>query len=421
MALAKLNKRNIDALSIPASGQSFLWDTEIKGFGIRVGASGVKSFVIQYVNQEGRIRRVKIGRFGLITVEQARDLAKIKLGEVAAGLDPAEEVIAARAEMTVTAMCDWYLREARAGNLLGRRNRPIKTSSLNMDESRIETHIKPLLGNRKARHLTIADVEKMQTDVLHGKTAKLRSGGRGGKATGGPGVAGRCVGTLQAILGHAKHKGLIDQHPTKGAKKLATQKRTRRLSSKEIEMLGKGLAYAERRGDSPTGLAVIRTLILTGYRREEAQAMQRAWVNAHGLYVAFPDTKSDAQIRALGPEAAKVVMTQPEVAGSPYVFPSMSSDGPFTAVGSVLQRVCQLVELKGVTPHTLRHTFGSMAGELGFSELTIRAMLGHASQNVTQDYIHIDDALKLAVQRTSDEIARLLELGAKRLEKLPQA
>ena len=62
-----------------------------------------------------------------------------------------------------------------------------------------------------------------------------------------------------------------------------------------------------------------------------------------------------------------------------------------------------------------------MAGELGFSELTIRAMLGHASQNVTQDYIHIDDALKLAVQRTSDEIARLLELGAKRLEKLPNA
>lgn len=179
--------------------------------------------------------------------------------------------------------------------------------------------------------------------------------------------------------------------------------------------------YAERRGDSPTGLAVIRTLILTGYRREEAQAMQRAWVNAHGLYVAFPDTKSDAQIRALGPEAAKVVMAQPEVAGSPYVFPSLSSDGPFTAVGSVLQRVCQLVELKGVTPHTLRHTFGSMAGELGFSELTIRAMLGHASQNVTQDYIHIDGALKLAVQRTSDEIARLLELGAKRLEKLPNA
>jgi hypothetical protein len=64
-----------------------------------------------------------------------------------------------------------------------------------------------------------------------------------------------------------------------------------------------------------------------------------------------------------------------------------------------------------VTPHTLRHTFGSVAGDLGFSELTIRAMLGHASHNVTQDYVHINEALKLAVQRTSDEIERLLARG----------
>ena len=66
----------------------------------------------------------------------------------------------------------------------------------------------------------------------------------------------------------------------------------------------------------------------------------------------------------------------------------------------------------------MRHTFGSIAGELGFSELTIRAMLGHASQNVTQDYIHIDEALKLAVRRTSDEIARLLAEGAVKLDRL---
>ena len=57
-----------------------------------------------------------------------------------------------------------------------------------------------------------------------------------------------------------------------------------------------------------------------------------------------------------------------------------------------------------------------MAGDLGFSELTIRAMLGHASQNVTQDYIHFDEALKLAVRRTSDEIERLLAEGAAKLD-----
>ncbi len=59
-------------------------------------------------------------------------------------------------------------------------------------------------------------------------------------------------------------------------------------------------------------------------------------------------------------------------------------------------------------PHTLRHTFASVAGDLGFSELTIPALLGHGSQSVTQDYIHIDEAPKLAATRTSDEIASLL-------------
>ena len=43
-------------------------------------------------------------------------------------------------------------------------------------------------------------------------------------------------------------------------------------------------------------------------------------------------------------------------------------------------------------------------------------MLGHAYQNVTQDYVHIDEALKLAVRRTSDEIQRLLDNGATKLE-----
>lgn len=418
MAQAKLNKRTVDALVPPRSGQDFIWDTEIKGFGVRVGSTGTKTFVIQYVNTEGRLRRVKIGRFGVITVDRARDLAKIKLGAVAAGEDPAEEARRARNETNVAELCDWYLTEARAGRILGRKNRPIKASSLDLDESRIRTHIKPLLGKRIARHLTIADVEAMQTDVLNGKTAKARSGGRGGMATGGPGVAGRCLGTLQAILGHAKHKGLIAEHPTKGARQLAGKKRTRRLSVAEIEALGRAMAYAERNGENPTGLAIIRTLLLTGYRRQEAQAMHRAWVNPMGGFVAFPDTKGDAQIRAIGPEAIKIVVAQALIAGNPHVFPSVAVDGPFTAVSACLQRVCRLAGIEGVTPHTLRHTFGSIAGELGFSELTIRAMLGHASQNVTQDYIHIDEALKLAVRRTSDEIARLLAQGAAKLDQM---
>lgn len=415
MTPVKLNKRCVDSLLPPSKGQAVLWDTEVRGYGVRVLPSGTKTFILQYRNPEGIQRRINIGRYGVLTVDQARDQAKLFLASVIKGEDPADETRRARKGMTVAEMCEWYLAEARAGNILGRMNRPIKASSLDMDESRIKTHIIPLLGKRVVAQLSVADVEQMQSDVKNGKTAKARTGGRGGQATGGAGVASRCLGTLQAIIGHAKHKGLLAAHPTQGAKKLASAKRTRRLSVAEIETLGKAIAFAERNHENPVALGVLKTLLLTGYRREEAQAMQRSWVNAAGGFVSFPDTKGGAQVRAIGPAALKIVQSQPEILGNPYVFASETGAGPYTAVSSCLDRVCKLAGISGVTPHTLRHTFGSIAGELGFSELTIRAMLGHASQNVTQDYIHIDEALKLAVQRTSDEIARLLDLGAKRL------
>lgn len=421
MPTIKLTKRAVDAFEPPDDAQIIHWDSEIRGFGVRILKSGLRTFILQYRNAEGIKRRTNLGRYGVMTVEQAREKAKIKLGAVAAGEDPADEVRQARNGMTVAEMCDWYLTEARAGNILGRKHRPIKASSLDMDESRIRTHIKPLLGKRVVRHLTIADVEQMQADVKNGKTAKPRGGGRGGKASGGAGVAGRCVGTLQAIIGHAKHKGLLAEHPTKGAKKLTGNKKNRRLSVAEIEAVGTAIAYAERNGENMTALGAIRLLLLTGYRREEAQAMHRSWVNPAGGYVAFPDTKGDAQIRAIGPAAVRVVEVQPVIAGNPHVFPSDITNGPFTSVSSCLDRVCKLAGINGVTPHTLRHTFGSVAGDLGFSELTIKAMLGHASRSVTQDYVHIDEALKLSVRMTSDEIERLLAKGAEKLAAIRMA
>jgi len=74
-------------------------------------------------------------------------------------------------------------------------------------------------------------------------------------ATGGPGVAGRCLGTLQAIIGHAKHKGLLEVRPTLGAKKLASKKKTRRLSVAEIEMLATGAKTASEAAEVRKAMA----------------------------------------------------------------------------------------------------------------------------------------------------------------------
>ncbi len=106
-----------------------------------------------------------------------------------------------------------------------------------MDRSRIETHIKPLLGSRMVSGLTLRDIEGMQADIAAGKSARGRKG-RGGKATGGAGVASRTVGTLRSLLGHAARVKVIAGNPAEGVRQLAGERRQRRLSDNELRHLG---------------------------------------------------------------------------------------------------------------------------------------------------------------------------------------
>ncbi len=415
MAQEKLTKRVVGALKAPEPSkvgvkirETFAWDRELRGFGVQVLPSGLKSFVIQYRNADGRNRRTVIGRYGLMTVEEARRLEHEKLVAVSKGIDPAAGQAAETGSQTVSRLCDWYLREAEAGRILGRRRRPIKASTLAMDRSRVEQHIKPLLGSRRVKALTLGDIEGMQADIARGKTAKARAGSRGGATTGGEGVASRTVSTLHSLLEHAVRLGVITANPAKGVRKLAVAPRERRLSTAEIARLGNVMRAAPERGEHPIGLAAVRFLLLTGFRRQEGLGLERAWVDADSRCVRFPDTKSGAQVRVIGQAAMDLIAAQPARAGSAYVFPADWGDGHFTAVVGTLDRLCADAKLDDVTPHVLRHTFASVAGDLGFSELTIAALLGHTARGVTQRYVHIDEAVRMAADRVAGEIARLL-------------
>ncbi|MFA6220501.1 MAG: site-specific integrase [Erythrobacter sp.] len=408
--MGKLTKKTVDSMAIPAKGQAFLWDDELRGFGIRAIPSGLKVFVLQYRNEEGRSRRIVLGRFGVLTVEQARKQALMKLGAVAGGADPAEERAQSRAAITIREVCNWYLENAEAGIILGRKHRPIKASTLAMDRSRIETHIVPLIGTRQVRALRIADIEKMQMDIVAGKTARPRkSGKRGGKAAGGPGVAGRAVSTLQSLLSHALRYDIVENNPAAGVRKIAGKPRTRRLSAAEIRALGEAIEIAERNEKNPTGIAAVRMLLLTGYRISEVTGMERSWLHADRGYVHFPDTKTDGQVRPIGQAAIQLLRSLPEKRGLPLFFPSDFVDRPYSGVPETLRAICSIAGIKGVTPHVLRHTFGSVAGDLGFSELTIKALLGHGARGSTQNYVHIDEAQRLAVERVSAKIDQLLK------------
>ena len=413
--MAKITKRAMDALQPDKDRDVFTWDSELRGFGVRMKPSGVKTFLIQYRNVEGRTRRLVLGQYGALTPENARDLAREKLAGVAKGEDPSADRHAVRAGMSVSEVCDWYLEEAEAGRILGRNRRPIKGSTLKMDRSRIETHVKPLLGSRLVSGLTLRDIEAMQADIATGKSARGRKTGRGGKSTGGSGVASRTVGTLRGLLGHAARLNIVGKNPAEGVRQLAVERRQRRLSDDEIRHLGQVMRSLAAEGEHPTGLAAIRLMLLSGFRRMEVLGLERTWVSRRDHCVRFPDTKSGAQIRVLGEAAISCVETTLGRGGSPFVFPADWGDGHFVGVVRVLERVCARAKLKDVTPHVLRHTFASVAGDIGFSELTIAGLLGHSARGVTQGYVHLDTALVVAADRVSAEIAKLLDgtAGAK--------
>ena len=409
--MTRLTKRTIDALKPDPRRDTFLWDGELRGFGVRVKPSGTKTFIIQYRNLEGRTRRCVISQYGVLTVDQARDLAQKKLATVIDGADPSAERHAIRQGLTVSALCDWYLTEAEAGRLIGRNRRPIKASSLSGDRSRIELHIKPLIGNRVVSQLKLADIERLQGDIAAGRTARARKAGRGGQTAGGIGVASRAISTLRSLFNHARRLGLIEVSPATGVRIMASQKLKRYLSAGEIRHFGKVMTQMAREGEHPTGLAAIRVMLLTGFRRMEVLAMRKEWVQPDDNLVRFPDTKSGPQMRVAGDAAMIVLEAQALRSHTHYIFPADWGDGHFIGVVRVLDRICARAGLDEVTPHTLRHSFASMAAAQGFSELTISGLLGHAPRGVTQRYIHLDTALIIAADQVAAEIARLLDGG----------
>ena len=416
--MAKLTKRVVDALRPAPARDVLTWDSELRGFGVRVKPTGAMSYLIQYRNADGRSSRLTLGKVGTLTPDEARTLARRKLADVASGGDPVAEKRAASGTPTVAEVCDWYLDNGTAGRILGRKGRPIKASTLALDRSRIETHVKPLLGSRRVRSLTKADLEGFQADIVAGKTAKPRTGPRGGTTTGGAGVAGRTAGMLHTIFAHAKRLNMIDSNPAEGQRKFVSPKKAkRRLSVDEIARLGAAMREAAADHENATGTGAIRVLLLTGFRRMEGLGLRHEWVHSNEGAIYFPDTKSDFQVRAIGGSALAAIKEQPRRTGCDYVFPANAGDGHFIGVVRVLQRVCRRAKLAEVTPHTLRHTFASVAGDLGFSELTIAGLLGHAPRGVTQSYVHLDAALVVAADKVSAEIAMALQGSLARRQK----
>ncbi len=418
--MPRLRKRDIDAAK-PIPGRTFrLWDDDPRGFGVYVKPSGVRSFFVQYLSPvTAKKRRYTIAQYGRLTLDQARTEARNILGMVAKGADPLkiraeEKHLALSTACTVAEICDDYMRDAKAG-LVTYRGRPKKASTLAVDKGRIERHIKPLLGEKPARDVTKREIEKAMHAVRLGKTAvKVKTGPRGlAIVKGGPTAANRVVSLLGSIFTYAIKHGIRLDNPASGIERPADGKRDRVLSPEEYKRLGKALNKIERSGANPVALRAYRVLALTGCRRGEVFGLKRSEIDNHNQCLRLADTKAGQQVRALGRVALDILTLPPfnedSDEDSDFVFPARHGDGHLTDT-KVFQQACAAAGLEGVSLHTLRHSFASVALELEYSELTIAGLLGHRFHSVTSRYAHhVDRALIVAADRISAVIALRLE------------
>jgi integrase len=408
----KLTKRIIDELAPAPAGDLYVWDDDVAGFGLRVKPTGVRSFMVQYRNASGVSRRITLGKFGVLTADQARKLAKARLAEAAKGDDPAAKRAEDRKAMTVRQLCGAYLEAAGKGLILGKRGRPKKPSTLYVDRGRIERHVLPLLGSRPVRDLKAPDIARFMRDIASGKTAAdLKTGFRGRAIVeGGAGTASRTIGLLGGILSFAVSEGIIPANPARGVKRPADKRREIRLGAEEYRALGKAIDTAASEGENAAAILGIRLLALTGCRRGEIETLRWDEVDLPGRCFRLADSKEGKSVRPLGSEAV-VLLTKLRREG-PYVLPGSSPDKPFVGLPKAWLRIMERADLPGLTPHGLRHAFASVAADLGYTEPTIAAMLGHATRSITGRYIHhLDAALIAAADKVAARIAAMM-IGA---------
>lgn len=412
--MPRINKTLVDRTS-PGDKSLFVWDDEIKGFGLLVLPSGVKSFVYQYRSPEGRSRRITLGKHSTtFTAEQARTQAKKRRRQVEDGGDPLAERQAARDAITVGDLLDKWTESARFTE------RSAATQA--NDRGRVKHHLKPLLGAKFAHQLTAEHVRKAFAAIRDGKTAKAptKSGKPRGLTIvrGGEGAARMAIRVLRCALNWGVSEGLAPSNPAIGVKLGSDGNRDVVMpDSASYERLFRTLDRMEheRRLRAPVADA-IRVLALTGARRGEISGLHWRHVDMQRGVLILPPTAHKAghrtgKPRTIGlPSAAQAIIArQPDGEPDDLVFQPARGDKPLN-LSKPWRAVRTEAELpEGIGLHGLRHSLASMMAAQGAQAAEIMQVLGHRQLSTSQRYVHAFEEAQAALsERAAGTISAAL-------------
>ncbi|MEO6607833.1 MAG: tyrosine-type recombinase/integrase [Aestuariivirga sp.] len=390
--MAKLTKRSVDEARSDSKSY-LLWDGELRGFGLLVLPSGVKSYVLQYRNDARRSRRLTIGRHGALTVGQAREIAQEAAVAIAKGIDPVGSKQSYREAPTVSELLERYLTDHVNPHNAVSTQRDIRVI--------IEKKLKPSVGTIKVNDLTRADVAKLHTSM---KDIPRR--------------ANYVLAILSKALSLAELWGLRVQNsnPCIGIKRYPENHRTRFLGQDEVKRLLAALIEAETiglpwnvEGNASKHLAkeenrrtrlswqvvgAVRLLLLTGARLSEITLLKWSDVDFEVGTIALPKIKgAKRQPFPASAAALSILASLPRMKGSDFVFPRNTNKSiPISkeVMESSWQRLRWRAAIEDVHLHDLRHTVGTYAGQAGVSGFIVRDLLRHANISTTGQYVNFD-------------------------------
>ena len=387
MATGKISKSTVDEL-MPGKADQFLWDAELRGFGIKMTPKGKLIYLAQYRigGKKSPTRRVTLGEHGKLTPAEARIEARKVLSKAALKEDVAETRAALRRQCTVGELADRYLAE-----YVALRNKP----STQIEIRRIvKLRIKPKLGKLKIQGLTRTRVNEWH---------------RGMEET--PYEANRALAYLSKMMSLAAGDwDLIPTNPCQGLQRFTEKKRERFLTEHDLASLGESLRACETAG-TVTGAfaAALRLLALTGCRLSEVLTLRWEDVGAQGDSFHLADAKTGARSVPLGAAAAKLIKLVPREGD--FLFPAVGVDLPMTrhAFHHFWTKVRDASGLTNIRPHDLRHTAGTYAAQAGFNAFSVRDFLGHKSLAMSGRYVErAADPIRATANSVGSRIAKAL-------------
>jgi len=381
----KLTKQILTELT-PKDKDLYIWDTGTTGFGVRVKPSGIKTYILQYRNKYGRVKRLSIGRVGELTLDEARREAIIMRGQVSLGSDPAQERQNDRTIESIRDLANRYMSDHCEGRC--------KESTIKAHTWLLDKFILPKFGARKISELTPQDVGRFH---------------QGLRDT--PYNANRCIGLLKAMFSKAEQWGLLppNSNPARPIRPFREKKRQRFLTPDEFTRLFDAVdRLLTIHGIDIYQAAAIKLLALTGCRLGEILQLTWGDVDFRNERLLLENHKTDSRgIKGipLSEEALAVLCTLPRKNDNPYVIAGKQPGKHIINLRKPWLRVLEAAKLENVRIHDLRHSFASAAASSGIPIQIVGALLGHSSTQSTARYAHLyDDPLREATYTISSVI-----------------